>query len=60
MVFVNFYPGRLDHVLSGIHSTQKALSKCPESHILLIGKNSLMVYLHEKVDYTLHVRSEFL
>lgn len=29
MIFVNFYPGRLDHVLSGIHSTQKALNKCP-------------------------------
>jgi len=26
---MNFYPGRIDHVISGISNTQKALKKCP-------------------------------
>lgn len=57
ILFFNCYPGRLDHVLASMSNTQKYLLPRKEKHIVLVGKNSLMIYLHPKVDYSIHVKS---
>lgn len=60
MVCINYYPGRLDHVLAAINYTQKHLEGNPSNNIILIGNNSLMIYLHQNIEYRLSIDSDFI
>ena len=57
MIALGVFGGRMDHTLNSMHISEKFLRSKLNHHLIVIGLNSLMVYLHEKIYYTLDMDS---
>ena len=47
----------MDRTLNLMHITEKYLKSSPQSHILLMGLTSMMIFLHKQIKYSLNMDS---